>query len=171
MPGLKFEGTLLSTLAAVANCQLGVFAGLLLKNKNVPDQKKVFWLVGTGVISLAAGFAWSLQFPIIKLLWTSTYVLVACGYSALLLGIFYQVIEIWKWRAWAQPFVWIGMNALTIYITAGIVNFHRLAGRFVGGDVKAFLGSYSDLVLAIVSLLLMLWVVNFLYRRRVFLRL
>jgi predicted acyltransferase len=98
-------------------------------------------------------------------------VLVACGYSALLLGVFYQVIEIWKWRVWAQPFVWIGMNALTIYIAASIVNLRKLAGRFVGGDVKACLGVYSDLALAIVSLLLMLWVVNFLYRRRIFLRL
>jgi len=171
LPGLKFEGTLLSTLAAVANCQLGIFASFLLKNKNVPDQKKVLWLMGCGAISLVLGFAWSLQFPIIKLLWTSTYVLVACGYSALLLGVFYQVIEIWKWRVWAQPFVWIGMNALTIYIAASIVNLRKLAGRFVGGDVTACLGVYSDLALAIVSLLLMLWVVNFLYRRRIFLRL
>ena len=171
LPGLKFEGTLLSTLAAVANCQLGIFAGLLLKNKTVPDRQKVFWLMGCGAISLVLGFAWSLQFPIIKLLWTSTYVLAACGYSALLLGLFYQIIEIWKWRAWAQPFVWIGMNALTIYITASIVNFHKLAGRFVGGDVKTFFGDYGDLALAIVSLLLMFWVVNFLYRRKIFLRL
>jgi predicted acyltransferase len=171
LPGLKFEGTLLSTLAAVANCMLGIFAGLLLKNKSVADQKKVFWLLGSGAVSLALGFAWSLQFPIIKLLWTSTYVLVACGYGALLLGIFYQVIEIWKWRLWAQPFVWIGMNALTIYITANIVNFHKLAGRFVGGDVRNFFGSYGDFAQAVVTLLLVFWVVHFLYRRKIFLRL
>ncbi len=171
LPGLKFEGTLLSTLAAVANCLLGIFAGLLLKNKTVPDQKKVLWLLGSGAISLAVGFAWSLQFPIIKLLWTSTYVLVACGYSALLLGFFYQIIEIWKWRLWAQPFVWIGMNALTIYITASIVSFHKLAVRFVGGDVKNFLGPYADFAQAVVTLIFVFWVVNFLYRRKIFLRL
>jgi predicted acyltransferase len=171
LPGLKFEGTLLSTLAAVANCLLGVFAGLLLKNKTTTPQAKVFWLLGTGAASLVAGFAWSFQFPVIKLLWTSTYVLVACGFSALLLGAFYQIIEIWKWRLWAQPFVWLGMNALTIYILAGIVNFRKLAGRFVGGDIKAFFGAYSELVLALATLVLVFAVVNFLYRRKVFLRL
>jgi predicted acyltransferase len=171
LPGLKFEGTLLSTLAAVANGLLGVFAGLLLKSKTVRDQQKVFWLLGCGAASLAIGFAWGLQFPLIKLLWTSTYLLVACGYSAILLAIFYQIIEIWKWRLWAQPFVWLGMNALTIYITASMVNFRKLALRFVGGDIKTFLGVYSELVLAVVTLILVFWVVNFLYRRKIFLRL
>src|SRR5256885_13143982 len=125
LPGQRFEGTLLSTMAAVANCLLGVFAGLLLKNPTIPDQQKVYWLVGGGAISLGLGFAWAQQFPIIKLLWTSSYVLVACGYSAILLGIFHQIIQLWKFQKWAQPFVWIGMNAITIYLVANMVNFHR----------------------------------------------
>jgi predicted acyltransferase len=171
LPGQKFEGTLLSTMAAVANCLLGVFAGLLLKNDAVPGQRKVYWLLGSGVVSLGLGFAWAREFPIIKLLWTSSYVLVACGYSAILLGIFYQIIELWQFRQWAMPFVWIGMNALTIYIISALVNFHRLSARFVGGDIHTALGSYGDLVSALVALAMVFWVVNFLYRRKVFLRL
>jgi len=171
LPGQKFEGTLLSTMAAVANCLLGVFAGLLLKNDRIAGERKVCWLLAGGGISLLLGFVWAREFPIIKLLWTSSYVLVACGYGALLLALFYQVIEIWNWRAWSQPFVWIGMNALPIYIIAGAVNFHRLAGRFVGGNVKDFLGRYSELATALVAVGLALWLVNFLYRRKIFLRL
>src|ERR1035441_3958911 len=56
LPGQKFEGTLLSTLPAVANCLLGVFAGLLLMNDAVPGQGKVYWLLGSGAASLALGF-------------------------------------------------------------------------------------------------------------------
>ena len=171
LPGQKFEGTLLSTLPAVANCLLGVFAGLLLKHDAIAGQRKVYWLLGSGAASLGLGFAWGLQFPIIKLLWTPTYVLVACGYSALLLGVFYQIIELWQCRKWAQPFVWLGMNAITIYLVASAVNFHRLAARFVGGDIKLFLGNYSELVTSLVALALVFWLVNFLYRQRVFLRL
>jgi len=171
LPGQRFEGTLLSTMAAVANCLLGVFAGLLLKNPTIPDQQKVYWLVGGGAISLGLGFAWAQQFPIIKLLWTSSYVLVACGYSAILLGIFHQIIQLWKFQKWAQPFVWIGMNAITIYLVANMVNFHRLAQRFVGGDIRIFLGRYSELTLALVTGALGLWLVHFLYRRKIFLRL
>ena len=171
LPGRKFEGTLLSTMAAVANCLLGVFAGLLLNTEKVTAQRKVFWLIGSGLVCLVAGAAWGLQFPIIKLLWTSSYVLVACGCSAILLGAFYQVIELWNFRKWAQPFVWIGMNAITIYIVANVVNFHRLANRFVGGDIKKVLGSWGDFAQAAVALALAVWLVRFLYYRKIFLRL
>lgn len=171
LPGQKFEGTLLSTLPAVANCLLGIFAGLLLKNKMLSEQQKVFCLLGGGAASLVLGIAWSFQFPIIKLLWTSTYVLVACGISAILLGIFHQVMEIWKFQKWAQPFVWIGMNAITIYLVSAMVGFQKLAGRFVGGDIAATLGSWAAFVRACVALALVFVVVRFLYRRNIFLRL
>lgn len=171
LPGQKFEGTLLSTLGAVANCLLGVFAGLLLKNNRISEQQKVWWLIGGGIASLLLGFLWAQQFPIIKLLWTSSYVLVACGYGALLLALFHQMIEIWKFRSWAQPFIWIGMNALTIYLVAGVVNFRRLAQRFVGGDIKIFLGSYSDLAIGLVGLALVLWLAKFLHQKKIYLRL
>ncbi len=171
LPGQKFEGTLLSTLAAIANCLIGIFAGLLLKNRTIAEQKKVYWLMIAGFFSLLSGYIWAQQLPIIKLLWTSTYVLVACGWSAILLGIFYQIIEIRKLQKWAQPFVWIGMNAITIYLAAAILNFRKVSLRFVGGDIKNFLGDWSDFVAAVVTLLLVFWFVRFLYRRKIFLRL
>jgi predicted acyltransferase len=171
LPGKKFEGTILSTMAAVANCLLGVFAGLLLKSQRVGSQEKVYWLLGAGFLSLAVGFIWSQSFPIIKLLWTSSYVMVACGYSALLLAAFVQIIEIWNFRRWAQPFIWMGMNAITIYIIANVVSFQRLAGRFVGGNIHSLLNPYGDLIQALLGTLLCFWLVYFLYRKQIFLRL
>ncbi len=171
LPGKKFEGTLLSTMAAVANCILGIFAGLLLKDRRFTEQRKVCWLLAAGAVSVAVGYCWSLQFPIIKLLWTSTYVLVACGWSALLLGVFHQVIEVWKIQRWSQPFVWIGMNAITIYLLSAFINFRKLAERLVGGDVAKGLGNYADLVTALVVIAMVLAVVRFLYQRKIFLRL
>lgn len=181
LPGKKWDGTwdpegLLSTLPAIATCLLGVFAGLLLQNKTVPDQRKVHWLLGAGVASAALGWLWSLDFPVIKKIWTSSYVLVAGGYSAILLGVFYQVIDIWKWQKWATPFVWIGCNAITLYLANNIVDFGRLARRFAGGDVKSFfegtLGKGSgDLVIAVVALVFAFALARFLYRRKIFLRL
>jgi len=171
LPGKRFEGTILSTMAAVANCLLGVFAGLLLKNSDIANQKKVYWLLAGGALGLAVGFIWSLQFPIIKLLWTSTYVLVACGFSAILLATFFQVIEIWNFRRWSQPFLWLGMNAITIYIIANIAQFHRLALRFVGGDIRVILGNFGDLAQAFVGTVFALCVVRVLYHRKIFLRL
>jgi predicted acyltransferase len=171
MPGQKFEGTILSTMAAVANCLLGVFAGLLLQNQKVSGQSKVYSLVGAGTASLVFGFLWAQIFPVIKLLWTSSYVLVACGHSAILLGTFHQIIEIWGFQKWARLFIWVGMNPITIYVAGTIVNWRRLSLRFVGGDIAALLGNYSDFVTALVGLSFALGLAYFLYRRQIFLRL
>ncbi len=111
-----------------------------------------------------------------KKIWTSSFVLVAGGYSALLLGVFYWVVDVAKYQKWCQPFVWMGMNSITIYLTKNFLGgFGGLSKRFVGGDVHAFLESHvrgsGELALAIVGLVLAFWFVHFLYQRKIFLRL
>jgi predicted acyltransferase len=171
MPGAKFEGTILSTPAAVANALLGVLAGLFLRFGNVAPERKGYYLMLAGFVSTAVGIVWGLQFPIIKVLWTSSYVLVACGLSAILLGIFYQVIDVWRYQRWATPFVWIGTNAITIYLVSAIVGFQKVAKRFVGGDIAEALGNWADFVRCVVALIMVFAVCRFLYRRQLFLRL
>jgi predicted acyltransferase len=167
----------LSTIPAVATCLLGMLAGFLLKDQRVPEQRKVMILVGGGVVAAALGWIWGAQFPVIKKIWTSSYVLVAGGYSAILLGVFYQVVDIWEARSWCQPFVWMGMNSITIYLTSNIIGgFRKLAGRLAGGDVRTFFDTHlargaGDMLISVVGLLLAFWFVYFLYRRKIFLRL
>jgi predicted acyltransferase len=181
LPGKKWDGTwdpegLLSTLPAIATCLLGVFAGLLLQNTSIDPQRKLVYLTAGGVGAVVIGFLWGGSFPVIKKIWTSSYVLVAGGYSALLLAAFYQVIEIWNWRKWAMPFVWIGTNAITLYLAKNIIDVRRLAGRFGGGDVKnffdnTFASGFGELVVALIALGLILALAHFLYRKKIFLRL
>lgn len=176
LPGHKWDGAydpegLLSTLPAIATCLLGVFAGLLLRAGTVTDQRKVVWLAVAGVAGVSAGFLWGLQFPVIKKIWTSSYVLVAGGYSCLLLAAFYQVVEIWQWRKWCTPFVWIGMNPITVYLAMNLFDVGNLAGRLVGGPVRAGLGEWGEFAGALTVVVLMFVFVRFLYQRKIFLRL
>jgi predicted acyltransferase len=176
LPGHKWDGTydpegILSTLPAIATCLLGVFAGLLLKNRSIPDQKKVLYLFCAGIAGVALGFIWGIQFPVIKKLWTSSYVLVAGGYSCLFLAVFYQLVEIWQWRKWCIPFVWIGMNPITIYLVYHLVPFEDLAKCLAGGPIQGAMGSAGELMIALVVVLLMFAFVRFLYTRKIFLRL
>jgi predicted acyltransferase len=182
LPGRKYDTFFdpegyLSNLPAVATCLLGVFAGLLLRSRTVPDQRKVVCLIACGAAAAALGWLWNVEFPVIKKIWTSSYVLVAGGYSAILLGVFYLIVDVWQARAWCQPFVWMGMNSITIYLASNILGgFRKLATRFVGGDVRNFFDGhvvkgFGDLVISIVGLLLAFWLVHFLYKRKIFLRL
>jgi predicted acyltransferase len=108
---------------------------------------------------------------VIKKLWTSSYVLVAGGYACLFLAAFYQMIEIWQWRKWCIPFVWIGMNPITIYLAFHLVKFEDYAERITGGPIQKSLGVWGDLLIAVVVVTMMFAFVRFLYRRKIFLRL
>lgn len=157
---------LLSTLPAMATCLLGALAGGLLMSDHVGQKEKVRWLLAAAGASLLLGYLWGLQFPIIKKIWTSSYVLVAAGYSSLLLAVFYQVLEGWGWRAWAQPFAWIGRNAITLYLLYPILQLLVFAvGVSDAWDLCARL---------VASLLTTAWVVALAYgldRRGIYLRL
>ena len=161
---------LLSTLPAIAGCLLGVFAGALLKSDQ-REWRKVVTLVVAGVACSSLGWLWNAQFPVIKNLWTSSFVLVTAGYSAIFLGVFYLVIDVWKLQKWALPFVWIGMNPITIYMIHNLVDIDQIALRFVGGDLrKLYLGNYADLAAGLVAMAITLGICRFLYVRKIFLR-
>lgn len=181
LPGKKWdkywdpEG-FLSTLPAIVTCLLGVFAGLLLRDKSVADSRKVKTLALAGAGCLIVGYLWGLQFPIVKKIWTSSFVLVAGGWSCLLLALFHQIVDVWKYRTWCRPFVWIGMNSITIYLANNLIGFQRVGERIAGGSVKNFINDslmkgLGDLVVVLVGLGLSIVFVWYLHRRRIFLRL
>ncbi|MCZ7660330.1 MAG: hypothetical protein M5U07_21965 [Xanthobacteraceae bacterium] len=180
LPGRLWDGTrdpegLLSTLPAIATCLLGLLAGLLMHDERLTPQQKSLRLIAMGVALLAGGYAWSLQFPIIKAIWTSSFVLVAAGYSAILLGAMHQVIDVWGFNRWPTIFVWLGANALTLYFINNIASFERFASRFVGGDVSALLDAVvtpgtGRFVAHALGVCFAIALAGFLYRRRIFLR-
>jgi len=176
LPLYKWDGDhdpegLLSTLPAIGTCLMGVLAGMLLKQDSIVPQKKALWLAGAGLAALMVGYLWGLQFPIIKKIWTSSYVLVAGGYSLLLLALFYQLIDVWRWQKWAMPFVWVGTNAITLYLAVNFVDFKYLSSLLVGGPVEHALGRAGEVVLVGVAILLVWLLGHFLYRRKIFVRL
>lgn len=180
LPGRKYdvywdpEGVL-NAIPGVATCIFGVFAGLLLRRADRTAHQKMAWLALGGVAALAVGFLWGTQFPVIKKVWSSSFVLVAGGWSLLLLALFYYLVDIRQWRGWCRPFVWIGMNAITLYLLSAVVNFGAIARRLVGGSVKEFFDSaiavnFGDAVIAAVAVGLVIALAGFLHARKIFLR-
>ena len=179
LPFRKWDGDhdpegLLSTLPAIATSLLGVFAGMLLRNPAVEPARKVRLLVAWGCAGVVLGLLWHLQFPIIKKLWTSSFVILTAGISSLLLAGFYHVIDIKQRRSWCQPFVWIGMNAITIYLIAHFVKLEPIANCLVGGEIHSGLNhicpGLGDLTTALLALAFAILICRFLFVRKIFLR-
>jgi hypothetical protein len=79
------------------------------------------------------------------------------------------------WRRWATPFVWIGLNPITIYIAGNVIDWAKLAARFTGGDLQKWLNdnvhvAAGDLLTAIVAVSFSFLLAWFLHRRRIYLR-
>jgi predicted acyltransferase len=183
LPGKKLYGDgnyeaqgLLQMIVATSTCLLGILAGIWLRGEGVSDRRKVMGLLGVGGAAVALGWTLGLYFPVVKKLWSPTFVLVAGGYSAMLLGLFYYVIQMRKKTWWCQPFLWIGMNPITIYLAYNIIDFPTLAARFAGGDVQRCLDNYvargtGGLLIALVEVVLTFFLARFLYVQKIFIRL
>mgnify|MGYP000895468259 FL=1 len=164
---------ILSTIPSVSTALLGVFAGHLLRleKSGLTGMRKALIIIGAGIISLLLGMLWGTFFPVNKNLWTSSFVLYAGGWSLMLLGLFYLIIDVWRIKKWAFFFVVIGMNSITIYVLQfRILKFDVIRDFFLKGihdlspaAVQPFISSLG--YIAVVWLFL--W---FLYRNKIFLK-
>lgn len=170
---------LLSTIPAVGTALLGVLAGEWLRAQR-SKWLKLLGLVLAGGVCLGLGYAWSsqlptrYQFPLIKNIWTSSFVLWAGGWSFLLLALFYGIIDVLGLRGWSFFFVVIGMNAITIYMVERILNFRGLSQFFLGGVAKLceqHFGAPAQEVVLTAGAVALAWLLCYhLYRQKLFLR-
>ena len=175
LPGFKWDGThdpegILSTLPAIGTCLLGVLTGSWLKHRPGSVWQKSIHLAAAGVILLAVGWAWHPFFPVIKKLWTSSFVLVAGGCSLLLMAVFLAIVDGWKVRRGIAPFLWIGMNPITLFLSHHFINYSKISRTLLGGPFAESFGAWSGVVLASGNVLLGVWLAWFLYTRKIFLK-
>jgi len=125
---------LLSDLPAIGTALLGLLTGLWLRSGR-SVKHKAQGLAAAAVTCLALGYLWSLEFPLNKNMWTSSYVLVAAGWSLTVLTLAFWMVEEWGWGRWkgegkskrlvysALVFPWLvlGSNAITAYMFSELV--------------------------------------------------
>lgn len=112
---------LLSSLPAIATTMLGVWTGLLLRDKALTPVDKTAQLMVRGAVLIIIGYLWDLYFPINKNIWTSSYTIFTGGQAMLGLGLCYWVADVKGKQSWTQPFVVYGVNAITVFFFSGIL--------------------------------------------------
>ena len=112
---------MLSNLPAIGTTLMGVLAGIWLRSSRSVKAKSA-GLAGACLGSLAVGHLWSLEFPLNKNMWTSSFVLVAGGYSLALLTVCYWTVEQMNWRkGWTYVWIVFGSNAIAAYMFSELV--------------------------------------------------
>ncbi len=107
--------------------------------------------------------------PIIKRLWTPSYVLYSGGWVMLAAAMLYWVVDVLKWRRWTLPFVVVGMNSLVMYLLAAFLDgwMRRTLNTHFG---FLFGGTFGPMVES-AAVLMVFWLVCWwLYRRRAFVK-
>lgn len=170
LPGRLYVGVrdpegLLATIPAIASTLIGVLAGGWLRDSRRNGHLKALGLLIAGLMCLAVSCLWDQSFPINKNLWSSSFVLWAGGLSLMLLGLFYLVIDVWRWKMWAFFFVVIGANAITIYVGQQWIDFDAF-GRLLFGHAPL-----PQALLHNTGLAAKWFALYLLYRQRIFLRL
>jgi predicted acyltransferase len=164
------ENTWLLTYPAFASSVLlGALAGRLLMSPAAPGTK-VRVLAGAGAACLFLSLLWSLVLPVIKLIWTSSFVLAGGGYGFLMLALFYWIIDMKGCRRWAFFFTVIGMNSIAAYTATMLFSFKQIGNIFVGSllpRIRPWDGFVEAAAAFTVVWLLLYWM----YRTRTFLKL
>lgn len=159
-----------STPSGICIILWGSLVGNWLRSDRSGNEKAA-GLALLGLVSVILAYLWSYSFPMIKrVVWSSSYVTFACGCSLLIVALFYWVIDVKGYRRWAFFFVVIGLNAITIYLLADIVNFDHIAELMLQG-IANHAGALKPVVLPI-GIVGVEWVLLWLlYRHRIFFKL
>ena len=161
---------LFSTLPAVVTAMLGIFAGEYVRNANHSGSRKSLTMLLAAAAMLGVGLLWSLEFPINKMLWSSSFVLVVGAYSLAMFALFYYIVDVRGWQRWSIPLQVVGMNSITIYMAQRVISFSRINQFFFEGFATKLPAEWGELLLRVGYVLVCWLFLYFLYRKRVFLK-
>lgn len=164
----------LSFIPTLATMILGLLAGGMLRGERTP-WSRVTWFGVAGVLGLAlgAGADWFGICPLVKRIWTPSWVLFSGGWCFLLLAGFYAVIDIIRFKRRAFPFTVIGMNSIAAYCMAHLFDSFILKNlkTNLGPDFfKRFGADYEPFWHGAAALLVLWLLLYWMYRRKIFLK-
>ena len=155
---------------AIVTAMLGMFAGDWIRRANLSGNKKTLGLFAFAALSACGAWVLSFSCPIVKALWSPTFVLAVGCYSFAMLGAFYWIIDVKGFAKWSFPFQVIGLNSITIYLGQAIIGFKVAANFFFGGAAR-LVGEPWGSVITAAGYVLVCWLfLYFLYRKKTFLR-
>ena len=164
----------LSFIPTLGTMLLGLLAGEVLRGP-WRGRSKILWLVVAGMLGLVTG--WGLGelgiCPVVKRIWTPSWVLFSGGWCFLFLAGFYTILDCLGLQSWAFPLRVIGMNSIAAYCMNALFEdfIAKNITTHLGKNVFKILGEAYAPLLHGATVLLVFWLILFwMYKRKIFLR-
>jgi predicted acyltransferase len=131
----------LNFVPSLGTMLLGLMAGEMLRTPR-DRWRKLGWLLLAGAMCLTLGWVTGeLLCPIVKRIWTPSWVLYSAGWTFVMLAGFFWIIDIQGWKRWAFPLIVVGMNSIAMYCMAQLIK------GWVRSSLQIHLGGLAMLTL------------------------
>jgi len=165
----------LSFIPTLGTMILGLLAGEWIRRADVAETVKVRQFLLVGLAGLAAGWLLDVTHicPSVKRIWTPSWVLFSGGWASLLLGMFYGLTDVAKYRRWAFPLLVVGTNSIFMYCAAHLWEgfLKRNLKTHLGQQIWESLGGPYSPLLEGIAVLGILWLCClYLWKHKMFIR-
>ncbi len=176
--GFDPEG-ILDTLSAICTTLLGFLSGRLLRRASVLEDSSVraralqevaLKLYMWSAVCMALGQLLSTWIPMVKKIWTPSYMLYAAGITMFMLALMIYLVDVKGWGRFFYPFKAMGMNPLALYCLSWVLAV-TLTG-IIGFDKHAVFGKneFTSLLYSLLFVSVHLIVGVLLYRKKIFIK-
>ncbi|HAM98356.1 MAG TPA: DUF5009 domain-containing protein [Marinilabiliales bacterium] len=159
---------ILSSLTFGATTLLGVFTGYLLQSV-LSNLRKLQYIAGIGIGMIVMAEIMNIWHPIVKHIWTGSFVFFSGGLCMILLAIFYGVVDFFKIQTRRKFFIIIGANAIFAYMASHLFDWGLIADVFIGG-LKQYTGQWYDLLRNVGRFSVLYFILWQMYKRKIFIK-
>ena len=165
----------LSFIPTLGTMILGLLAGNMLHSAKAQKEKlKFFAIAGFGLVVAGILFHVTGINPIVKRIWTPAWTIFSGGICFLFLAFFYGVVDLAGKRKWSYFLMVIGANSIAAYVFAdgGIRSLlHKSLYIHLGQNFDKLFGEpYAPLVSGAITLLLLWLILNWMYKKKIFIK-
>ena len=184
LPGVMWQDTwdpegILTTIPSIITGVFGLVAGsILVSNTDIKD--KIIKLFSFGLLLVFVGDFFSWSFPVNKNLWSTSYTFLMAGMSFMLVAAFTYLIDVNGYKKFKMSQVF-GTNSIFTYVLSGTLTSIFYSDRFIGVELNSVfvdtligIGIFpklTSLLYAIIFVLIIYVPANYLFKKKIFIKL
>ena len=165
----------LSFIPTLGTMVLGLLAGNQLHSTKTSKEKLNFF-IKIGILLLLAGVVLHITGinPIIKRIWTPAWTIFSGGICFLMLALFYGIVDVAGKKKWSYFLMVVGANSIAAYVMAD-AGFRSLIRKSLfihfGKNFDKILGDpYATLVSGTITLFILWLILNWMYKKKIFIK-